>query len=58
MESQAGSQKIMCYCGASCNYLSDDDPCEGEVEVIDEVSDGEDWYWVHACTKHEAKHIY
>lgn len=41
-------------CGDDCfRYGWDETPCWGDVEVIDEIYDGEDsWYWIHACQGH------
>lgn len=49
---------MSCYCGAECGFANadKDDPCEGEVIVVGEESDGEDWYWVHACKRHKNRY--
>ena len=42
-----------CYCGATCNLdFIIDEPCYGKVDAVDEISDGEDYYWVHSCEGH------
>jgi hypothetical protein len=43
-----------CSCGDPCykNWIPNDDPCEGPVEIVDEVWDDESHGWVHACEKH------
>ena len=41
-------------CGASC-FGKDSDPlqpCYGEVVVIDEEYNDDDYWWVHACQGH------
>jgi hypothetical protein len=41
-------------CGAHCFRYKGypDEPCWGEVEVIEEEMDGDDWWWIHACQGH------
>lgn len=41
-------------CGAECDWFDEDKVCWGQVNVVDEVDDGDgDWYWVHACEGHQ-----
>lgn len=43
-----------CFCGASCPYASEKEPCWGEVNVLGEEPAGDgDYYWVHACEGHK-----
>ena len=42
-------------CGDDCyfdHYSTEAEPCWGNVEVIDEISSENDWWWVHACRGH------
>lgn len=46
-----------CYCGAGCALSLDEvyghGPCEGPVEVEDEIDfDDDGFVWVHLCRKH------
>ncbi len=46
-----------CYCGGECWIVLADlhdqyGECVGAVSVIDEISDGTDYYWAHGCEKH------
>ena len=27
-------------------------PCWGDVEVVDEITFGDDWAWIHSCQGH------
>lgn len=51
---KAASYKKSECCGANCDLLDcyDDQPCWGEVDVIDEDWTEDDWWWVHACEGH------
>jgi len=44
-------------CGADCEFLDcdDDQPCWGQVEVVDEEFSDDYEYsrWIHACQGHE-----
>jgi hypothetical protein len=48
------SYKISDCCGADCNFEnnSSDEPCWGEVEVVGEEYNDEDYWWIHACQGH------
>lgn len=41
-------------CGADCwaHELYPDKPCWGDVEVVDEEYDGDDYWWIHECEGH------
>lgn len=40
-------------CNAECPHDREDEPCWGEVEVIDEHYTEDDSWWVHACQGHK-----
>lgn len=40
-------------CNADCHLGTVTEPCWGEVEVVDEEYDEQDYYWVHACQGHK-----
>lgn len=52
------TEKECSSCGATCPFGDEEDPCEGQVNVIDEIDLGGDcgWAWIHACVKHEDKY--
>jgi hypothetical protein len=41
-----------CY-ALDCNK-NQDEPCWGDVEVIDEIVYDDDWSWIHACQGHKS----
>jgi hypothetical protein len=41
-----------CYCGAPCDFVRDDEPCWGDIDVVDEIVYDDDYSWVHACEGH------
>ena len=41
-------------CGSNCFKFDDDEPCWGDVEVIDEEWTEEDSWWIHACQGHKS----
>lgn len=47
------SYKTCQGCDADCPHDSDEEPCWGEVKVIDEIYTDDDYYWVHCCEGHE-----
>lgn len=52
-EEQHESYRPGACCGDDCWAIyRDDEPCWGDVEVIDEVVCGSDWAWVHGCQGH------
>lgn len=53
MSKSASYKKADC-CGDDCVMLDayDDQPCWGQVTVIDEDYWDDDWCWVHACEGH------
>jgi hypothetical protein len=47
-------QKAWC-CGGTCfaqETHETNEPCWGEVEVVDEEYNGDDYWWIHACEGH------
>ena len=43
-------------CNADCwfeDYSTEDQPCWGKVEAIDEDYSEDDWTWIHACKGHK-----
>jgi hypothetical protein len=48
------SYKSAPCCGDECIYLGDnpDQPCWGQVMVVDEAGSVENHWWVHACEGH------
>jgi len=60
MKSPSYKQASCCY-HCDCDYLdtNDNEPCWGEVEVVDEIyyEDAPDYGgWVHLCEGHQAKY--
>lgn len=60
MRKYSGTEKLrkdQCpSCGDPCIYADrpEEGPCEGQVEVVDEVDLGDgDWGWIHTCKKHK-----
>ena len=52
-----GNDYESCGCGDDCGMLNmnKDEPCYGQVDVVDEVEIGkDDWMWVHMCEGHAA----
>lgn len=49
------SYNIDACCGADCYYLSliGDDPCWGDVKVIEAAYTEDDHWWIHACQGHK-----
>jgi len=46
--------KISRCCGCRCPFGTKEEPCWGDVNVVDETPDGEGgWDWVHACEGHQ-----
>jgi hypothetical protein len=46
----------LCSCGRNCDYAGcgGGGACWGEVDVVDEIPDGDDGYmWVHTCEGHK-----
>lgn len=42
-----------CFCGAGCDFAKDDEPCYGEVEVVDVDCPGTDLETrLHGCEGH------
>lgn len=42
-------------CGDHCwayPGLGGSGPCWGDVEVVDEIESGDDWWWIHSCQGH------
>jgi len=42
-------------CGDDCSFnwhATEEEPCWGDVEVIDEIYSETDWSWIHACQGH------
>ena len=51
---KSSSYKLTC-CADGCYWIDDstpEQPCWGKVKAIDEISAGEDGWWVHACQGH------
>lgn len=45
-------------CGLACTWGTPEEPCWGDVVVVDEEALGDDdWFWVHACEGHVDRHI-
>ena len=43
---------VSCCPSIKCVDDSAEAPCWGDVYVVDEDYDGDDYYWVHACEGH------
>ncbi len=41
-------------CDCDCDYLNwyDNEPCWGQVTVVDEIYSDDDSWWIHACEGH------
>lgn len=41
--------------GTDCGWLDnrDDEPCYGQVRLVDEINEGGEWVYIHACDGHE-----
>lgn len=55
MNHHSSSYNPAACCKTDCwkfDSNSPDDPCWGDVDVIDEEG-GEDWYWIHSCQGHK-----
>lgn len=54
MSKSASYKQADCCRGVDCVLLDayDDQPCWGQVTVVDEDYTEDDWWWVHACEGH------
>jgi hypothetical protein len=41
-----------CDCGDDCDYAKDNEPCWGEVHVVQEITWEDGWDYEHACEGH------
>ena len=57
MDTQLSCYKIHACCGTHCDLfgVNPDEPCWGDVNVIEEIYDeeGESHQWIHRCKGHE-----